>query len=55
MPEQPSVERKPWPKTMREMAQDSRIDDESLLAFAESCSDKGIALRAEMVLRMRYP
>ena len=48
-------ELKPMPRTLKELALDDRIDDDTLFAFAESCSDRGIRLRAEMALRMRYP
>lgn len=32
-----------------------KIPDESLIDMATTCSDRGVALRAEIVLRKRYP
>ena len=32
-----------------------RASDDTLIAFATTCSDRGIALTAEIALRKRYP
>jgi hypothetical protein len=32
-----------------------RVSDDVLLSIAETCSNRGVALAAEMALRRRYP
>ena len=46
---------KAWPRTVRGIADDSRIDDETLVSIAATGSNKVVALGAEIALRMRYP